>query len=802
MNTNSSDSQVKMLIIDGNLYKGYVDKEGLPHGPGAMTYDNYILDTIWNHGIATEIPPLEPIMRQFIYQEHYKEININGNTYIGETNKNGVPHGTGVMIYEDGHILSGKWDDGEHEVIKKSKMIGIGADIYKGETINGVPHGIGRMVYKDRIVEGRWYKGKIISEDNIMINRENRRATTIAVDNNTYKGEVDENDKPHGFGQMIYPDKMVEGKWNHGQLEHLVLQEMDIADGHYSGEVNDKGEPHGRGLLVSKDYYVYGSWDNGELSGYIERVNTGDKPKYFFYRGGWKDGKRHGYGVTEDATHVYEGEYKYDLSDGYGKFKALKSSFFYKGYYRHDKAEGPGIAAINQNNSYWGRWSGDIPNGPGSLKKANQGIIYTGKLKFSKSIYGNYLSKDGRFAVDIKYKNDNGKIQNPTVVAYYNDNQLNISTRPELEGNNGNNLCSRQYIQLAQSELKQDYFFISAKTAGDPADHLPQDKVHLEKLQKYYQTKEIAGSIDSKIHFDIVHLQNSNSKAEIDALRNDPREGTILTYLTMPGHAQILLRVFGKVYIVNIREIRETSAINTNQLVNIVARTVSDSINDENLYSYSLNNRGNCVNAANSCLFMIAHIILKGLKAGKSEEDILKEVKEKLAIVPYTTLAEYQATKRQADDAIYNRVEWSDKVTNLHQNITPPTTQLATSRIVKGTNIFYQDPIVKPMEPLVHLDNNNQTIRNTLRQRAYDDSAITQKVSANQPSFKPAMYPPPRAYEYEDIKRQHNGSESWAGRIKESDVVKPNRSNDFLNTYAAEDNFSLSGKDIQKIRQK
>ena len=72
------------------------------------------------------------------------------------------------------------------------------------------------------------------------------------------------------------------------------------------------------------------------------------------YQGSWKNGKFHGKGIHRDTLSdgdvvTYEGEYKNDLRDGYGKITYGTGGSYYEGYWANGKENGKGTQVLKKN---------------------------------------------------------------------------------------------------------------------------------------------------------------------------------------------------------------------------------------------------------------------------------------------------------------------------------------------------------------------------------------------------------------------------------------------------------------------
>lgn len=60
-----------------------------------------------------------------------------------------------------------------------------------------------------------------------------------------------------------------------------------------------------------------------------------------FYKGDFKQGVRHGYGIWQDQKEIYKGSYRMDKKEGFGIYKWIGKQI-YKGEFRDDYREGYG----------------------------------------------------------------------------------------------------------------------------------------------------------------------------------------------------------------------------------------------------------------------------------------------------------------------------------------------------------------------------------------------------------------------------------------------------------------------------
>ncbi|PFH35412.1 MORN repeat-containing protein [Besnoitia besnoiti] len=113
------------------------------------------------------------------------------------------------------------------------------------------------------------------------------------------------------------------------------------------------------------------------------------------YEGGYKDGKRHGFGVlVRRCGSRYEGYFLDDAANGHGKF-THPSGDIYEGQWKYNKAHGVGKFIHADGSSYEGQWVEDVQEGLGREEWAD-GSLYEGTYKGGlKSGRGRFIWPDG-----------------------------------------------------------------------------------------------------------------------------------------------------------------------------------------------------------------------------------------------------------------------------------------------------------------------------------------------------------------------------------------------------------------------
>lgn len=181
-------------------------------------------------------------------------------------------------------------------------------------------------------------------------------------------------------------------------------QEIDFENGdHYHGDVNAKGQPHGGGHMdYNKNgyYSTYdGQWKNGKRCGqghYHEVSKSGRRYVYDYkgewlddkehgtgtamnssekgahcatvtetYTGGFREGKRHGYGVIvednfdgnfKDGQNRFEGEFEDGKTIGHGRWEYANGDSFEGEFSDYGNKNGHGVYTFANGLKFEGEW--------------------------------------------------------------------------------------------------------------------------------------------------------------------------------------------------------------------------------------------------------------------------------------------------------------------------------------------------------------------------------------------------------------------------------------------------------------
>ncbi|CAJ1964831.1 unnamed protein product [Cylindrotheca closterium] len=175
---------------DSGLYSGTVTADALvPHGKGLLLYQNSrIYDGEWEDG-----------------KWHGKGCwqNINGDVYNGSF-RNEKRHGYGVYKWENGNEYAGEFKDDQRHG-KGVFKFGNGT-VYDGEFVEGVFEGTGTYSFGTGMYEGEWLAGKY-----------HGKGFLLNANGSSYTGNFEAGHQ-HGEGVEFQADgTQMSGRWNRGR---------------------------------------------------------------------------------------------------------------------------------------------------------------------------------------------------------------------------------------------------------------------------------------------------------------------------------------------------------------------------------------------------------------------------------------------------------------------------------------------------------------------------------------------------------------------------------------------------------
>ncbi|KFH03445.1 MORN repeat-containing protein [Toxoplasma gondii VAND] len=183
--TKEMERRVERDTVPFTSYVGGLH-EGLPHGTGVMVFDNFIYEGDFFAGGRDG-------------RGVVKDIRKKGLTRVDGPWKDDVPHGrVSRVVYPDDSIYGGDFVHGKregHGIFMRNNMV-----VYDGLWRDDVPDGRGTLVNEEGTYEGEVCRGKRHGKGRFTFFRETTDAGEICF----YEGDWD-NDLPHGVGKLRSP---------------------------------------------------------------------------------------------------------------------------------------------------------------------------------------------------------------------------------------------------------------------------------------------------------------------------------------------------------------------------------------------------------------------------------------------------------------------------------------------------------------------------------------------------------------------------------------------------------------------
>ncbi len=233
-----------------------------------------------------------------------KTIDFDDHTYVGQVNKDNIPHGKGSYVINkgkrkgdeyDGEFYNGsengmgtyKWSTGEKFVGQfkmgkryKGLYTYANGDTFEGEYLNDKMH-YGTVIFKDAGEYTGYFKNELF----------HGKGKIIWKNGDTFEGELKEGLKSEGIYTYKLTGDTFKGKYKKGQMHYGTFIFNQLGD-IYTGFFKDD-KRSGKGTY---------KWKNGDI-----------------YEGDWLNESQNGRGIYKYANgKVYEGEFKNGLRDGFG----------------------------------------------------------------------------------------------------------------------------------------------------------------------------------------------------------------------------------------------------------------------------------------------------------------------------------------------------------------------------------------------------------------------------------------------------------------------------------------------------
>lgn len=158
------------------------------------------------------------------------------------------------------------------------------------------------------------------------------------------------------YGSYKYSDKNqkyanyeVEGRWYDGKFHDLCHIRIPSINRLFKCHINKAGEVNGFGLVEDDSFSYQGEFLQGKLHGY---GNWRSKTNGTTFQGFFKYDKFHGFGITSNANGAFYGEFVNGVRSGYGVEDEAISGNKYIGMWQDGKRHGAGIL-ITMDGSYF-----------------------------------------------------------------------------------------------------------------------------------------------------------------------------------------------------------------------------------------------------------------------------------------------------------------------------------------------------------------------------------------------------------------------------------------------------------------
>ena len=384
-------------------------KNGLPHGQGTFLYEN-------------------------------------GDRYIGSL-EYGEIVGQGTMFHSDGSVRSGFWfkgKTGQYYNYSRTKLYPPGEYNSSTQPYKTLPNCKGSPVTKRPISSISWNNCfGIISFSNgdkylgeWKNNLRHGQGTYTWSNGGKYVGEY-KNDKQHGWGTYTYGKGEWEGDKYIGEFKdgkfHGQGTFTSVLGETYVGKYKD-GKRHGHGTAK----FGKGEWEGGQYVGEYKEGKFHGQGTYTYadgdkYVGEWKDHGRHGQGTTTYADgDKYVGEFKDNKRHGQGTLTWADGDK-YVGKYKDGKKHGQGTYTF-PDGQHVGEWKDDKAHGQGTTTYAD-GRVWQGQWRNGDWLNGKKYAA-GEYNPPIKKKNKKQNIDPNKIINTASGSGFIVSSSGHIVTNN------------------------------------------------------------------------------------------------------------------------------------------------------------------------------------------------------------------------------------------------------------------------------------------------------------------------------------------------------------------------------
>ena len=263
---------------------------------------------------------------------------------------------------------------------------------------------------KNKIYFQKYIRQKLIKESENYINH------LLNLCEKNKKFEPEEQYSISGY-QKFYSKTDQFFQYNYGKVFNNQVRIEQISEEDFSiyqGEMNIDNKKHGFGKLTTPKFTLEGTWRNNNFTGWCRESNNNGN----YIEGKFINGVVNGKGILGNKKNKYIGEFINSIRNGKGEL--ITNKFHYKGDFVNNELQGYGkMKFLIEGHEYEGNFKGNQIEGKGIFKWKN-GDKYVGEMKNGKLngkgkyYYSNGDIFEGNFINGIKQSN--GKM------IYYNKN--------------------------------------------------------------------------------------------------------------------------------------------------------------------------------------------------------------------------------------------------------------------------------------------------------------------------------------------------------------------------------------------
>jgi hypothetical protein len=308
----------------------------------------------------------------------YCYISLDDGEYKGKLSKDYKPNGSGEMIYKNGDIYIGNWDNNQR--FGNGLLVKRNGTQFIGEWKENKLTGRGKIVHNENIFDLYFRENKVVkiysfvymytmgkykfdgTISTITKKNDNRNCrvpniTINDIDNEIYYIVI------NSYGTMCFPNgDIYEGYWNNNMMNNfgkIIYLNGDKYIGNFN---NDLKHGYGEYEYINGNKYE-GKWENDKKNGNGKMVYAnGD-----IYEGQWKNDKKENKGTLKYFNgNTYEGDFANNDFNGNGTMTIL-NNYIYNGEFKDGKFDGNGVSTFVNGDKYNGKFSNNKYNGMGKI---------------------------------------------------------------------------------------------------------------------------------------------------------------------------------------------------------------------------------------------------------------------------------------------------------------------------------------------------------------------------------------------------------------------------------------------------